>query len=476
MKIKTNGHINVINLAIGGATSSYMSNEILMLLNDSNITKLTSNDIILIDHSVNDGMTYSNKVGIIELFTGLSNLIYRLLYISQLNNYPTIILLEQWPFRSGYSTDSNRPYNDNYNDNDNYKGNTHLINKYDPYDYHHIYVNISKQFKIPLYSYRDMIWSKYVEYNQSDYKNYLRFHHNVDFGYQHPPWYIHLYYADFIANILQFELLNCYNNSYNSNNIIINNERTINDMNILLNNTNNNNHNNNNNHHDHCIENIEPFIDISAIHMINKQQIIGNITMKPENSWKFIEESNEKYGWIHTNNNTINNDSNTNNNLIDNKYNSVLKIEFNINNNNNNILKNKNKLFLLKIHYLKTYLNSGSIDLFICNKYIKTIDSLWKDYEMYKYSLTEIYLYEYNYEYYFNNCINNTINNNNYNNLNNNSSNNSNNKPMIEFKTLIISDSSKYQSNKHFKKDLYIKARGNQKFKLIAIKLCQTTK
>lgn len=153
------------------------------------IEKLTDSDIILIDHSVNDGMAYSSQIRNDELSRGLESFIRRILhhtdrnlsYIDSLSHshnrgsWPTIILLEMWPYPNEDMALKNRPSPSNPS------------NKY---DYIHIYRRIAQEYNIPIWSYRDLVWNETADSSERmrPYIEYLRFLHNVDFGYQHPPW------------------------------------------------------------------------------------------------------------------------------------------------------------------------------------------------------------------------------------------------------------------------------------------------
>ena len=46
--------------------------------------------------------------------------------------------------------------------------------------------------------------------------------------------------------------------------------------------------------------------------------------------------------------------------------------------------------FILKIEYLRTYLNAGSINVLLCGKSIGTIDALWSNNDMKHYSLSQV--------------------------------------------------------------------------------------
>lgn len=72
----------------------------------SSIEGLTSRDIIIIDHSTNDGMTYhTTKHSVRELEQGLESFIHRIYYYSKPKNWPTIILVLYYPLAGSWSED-----------------------------------------------------------------------------------------------------------------------------------------------------------------------------------------------------------------------------------------------------------------------------------------------------------------------------------------------------------------------------------
>lgn len=105
------------------------------------------------------------------------------------------------------------------------------------------------------------------------------------------------------------------------------------------------------------------------------------------------------------------------------------------------------------MHYFKTYLNAGVTDVFLCGKYLATLDALWDDWYQYKFSFNEIYTVEYNpmkkgsIKY----CT-------------------KDEPRVIELKHLCNTD----KFNRHnFTRNDYLKARGMQKFKFIAFDICE---
>ena len=50
---------------------------------------------------------------------------------------------------------------------------------------------------------------------------------------------------------------------------------------------------------------------------------------------------------------------------------------------------------LIRIHYLRSYLFAGTADVFLCDEYLTTLDSLWSDFLIYHYSYNDDYNFIY---------------------------------------------------------------------------------
>ena len=71
---------------------------------------------------------------------------------------------------------------------------------------------------LPLYL-QDIIWSDYAIDHQSHILPYLRFKQNNFHHNQHPPWHVHLFYADLLAANLLDEFTQCSLRDRNNNNV-----------------------------------------------------------------------------------------------------------------------------------------------------------------------------------------------------------------------------------------------------------------
>lgn len=96
------------------------------------------------------------------------------------------------------------------------------------------------------------------------------------------------------------------------------------------------------------------------------------------------------------------------------------------------------------------------VDVFLCGRYLTTLDALWSDFESYRFSFNVDYSFEYDPFLYIDDSP--YCNENEY-------------SPIIELKRWCHATNSIHEDHK----DLEIKARQFQKFKVDSIKLCPAT-
>ncbi len=63
------------------------------------------------------------------------------------------------------------------------------------------YLPIAKHYNIPIWSFRDAVYSTILHTKQLKYQNYLNLGNNY-LGGTHPPWHVHLFMADLFAAIM----------------------------------------------------------------------------------------------------------------------------------------------------------------------------------------------------------------------------------------------------------------------------------
>lgn len=159
--------IELHNLAQHGYTSKMMSEFVQDYLQKAQIIEpLTSNDIVFIDHSVND----DSKV---DTQQGLESLIRTFLTLSKVNSPVNIVILAAYP---------------------------ELFKRR---DWMEMYSAITNHYKLPLWSFNDVANSPVTINTQNSIYQYMLWHTN------HPSWHIHLFLADLYAQIMTNQFNEC---------------------------------------------------------------------------------------------------------------------------------------------------------------------------------------------------------------------------------------------------------------------------
>lgn len=239
------GKVEMYNLAQGGMSSRGMNVLLPDLLVSNDIKKLSSSDIIIIDHTVNDNHVLSDE----ESLAYTKDIIYKILQLSQDGDWPTIILL---------SMQKNSRYQ--------------------------LYDSIASLIHIPHWS---MVYLAFSDFalNQSSMKNYLLLLQS-DWEYQgkevHPGWFYHLYLSDLLASLINEEIRECDDN-FNSK------HTRSSDMMILQ------------NYKSQLSQIQECKNTLLSYHAqsFSTQDLLDLIPISnPLNSWKLYEDRHGKPGWI----------------------------------------------------------------------------------------------------------------------------------------------------------------------------------
>lgn len=109
--------VRYINIARSGTTSLLMAESMTGFLKNFGITNFTSSDLVFIDHSINDATTFcrSTKSSHVEGLHSLESLAQTILSLSVPGSWPTVVLLEVWPFPGLQDPSKARfDYNENY--------------------------------------------------------------------------------------------------------------------------------------------------------------------------------------------------------------------------------------------------------------------------------------------------------------------------------------------------------------------------
>ncbi len=170
-------NIVTYNLAMGGHTSVLMAEVFTSQFKNANITTLTSSDLVLLDHSINDRGMQTIYAPMLE--RGLELFIRELYFFSTPHSFPTIVLIELEPFSK-------------------YGGGSH--------HYTFSYKKIASHYNLPIWSYRDAVNSVFATSTQAHFLDYIRLVKNYAGGLIHPPWFLHLFFADMIAGMLLEEI------------------------------------------------------------------------------------------------------------------------------------------------------------------------------------------------------------------------------------------------------------------------------
>ena len=172
--------IKIINISQSGYTSTMMADNFADLLRIyAGRTSLNSNDIIMIDHSVNDFAGYSQT-----LQNGFESLLRHILHFGANNSRPTIMVIEQYPLGSPVQIKSE------------YDVKTGLQGSV---DYAATYRALSKHYGVILVSLREV----FLTYNNFTTMNNAttRLYPMPVTRDRHPPWWRHLFIADVLADI-----------------------------------------------------------------------------------------------------------------------------------------------------------------------------------------------------------------------------------------------------------------------------------
>lgn len=168
------------NYAIGGTTSMSLVHYLRDEDNWPELKTLKETDLIFIDYSVNDGLAHKTPLEVDQLERNLE-LIIRDLYSRMNSSIPAIVFIEHWPYGATayYQPKPENPPAEGPSS-----------------DYAAGYRRVARHYHLPIWSYREAVWTDFAERNTSGFIEYLRFNNNLNSARQtraHPPWPIHLY-------------------------------------------------------------------------------------------------------------------------------------------------------------------------------------------------------------------------------------------------------------------------------------------
>ena len=177
MKKAHAANVSVINLSRGGQDSYLTTRRMPDDMSKHGITSFTSNDIILLDHAVNDDGPKLQYL----IEKDVESLIRRIYALSENNSWPAIILLDASPQAEHGPTKETFQF---------------------------AYSSVSDYYSVPIWSYTDAVRSEYAARAQTRYRDYINFDNNHDED-AHPAWHVQLFMADMYSAILQTEFDSC---------------------------------------------------------------------------------------------------------------------------------------------------------------------------------------------------------------------------------------------------------------------------
>lgn len=354
-------NVDVINLAIPATTSLYYYlNDIESNSQYSSMKEygVNSNDLVLIDYSVNDQVELKNDLKMVEF--GIEGLVRYFLKLDV-----GVIILESWP--RGHLVTSEADHKNHYVD-----------PKHDDISYTVAYRRVARHYNIPIWSYRNAVMDPYMDKNQINLADYARWK-LIPAQLNHPYWYAHLFMADMYAGALLTHLSICKSNLYMQNKSIKDkNTKSYAEFDTIPTAL---------SHHAStlgCSKFARMFEPIDAVieykkQLSNESQYFlnraGSIYEPYIVGWKLYEERKGKPGWIIQANNGLTDRDN------------IVHIPLNVTNIG---FYDGNYKIVIKIAFLRTYQNAGQINIFLCNQSIGIIDSLWPEYQVKKYSVSQI--------------------------------------------------------------------------------------
>ena len=325
--------ISVRNLARAGYNSEMTAMAFDKIMTDARIERFTSRDIIFLDFSANDEFTVKN----ISRDGGLEDLVRLILSFGVSNapspetGSPAIIVLETNPDPKG--------------------------------TWPTIYRAVAKYYEVSIWSWKELAFSAFAQEHQSpSYLNWFQYRWRTDFAI-HPPWFVHLMWADMIAAAMLKSVDDCHiwiTNSLLGNaktpsqqnpflSMMIGNASTVMPSSRLIPSL------------YQALQCRSLYVDISAedVYHDRPSAIVGSVSIDSVLGWKLLEDKPGKFGWVES--------LHDSSNLVF----SFIK--------DSSIVKNGDILISVEITYLRTYWNAGVVDVFVCGQQTRamSIDAWW---------------------------------------------------------------------------------------------------
>jgi hypothetical protein len=349
--------IDFVDLTFGGSTPYLLTLD--LLTNLRHLFPFTRNDLIFVDYSMNEALTYFHTNDVLTQERELERMI-RVFRNSSGDAFgPAVILTATWPFSTNQYRDPALPGDPN-------KG----------VDYIHPYYKLAKHYQLPLWSIRDIIWSDLFRKTREEMIPHLTPDQS------HPLWHQHLFYADVIGTLFQIEL----HRAYEFHSLLMKLQKTKNEIFqitkakelpipfVTFNAT------------SVCDPSVSPLLELVAADIVrpssnNPRKSTGTFHTSSQDAWQLIEDRPGKFGWIDE--------------IIssENRHGRILTFEFD---DPNRDLFSYNHLVI--IQYMRTYQNAGMFYVQMCGRSMESSsrsnnwDTLWPDYQDRKISTIEVHL------------------------------------------------------------------------------------
>lgn len=417
-KTKSMGNVNYVDFSGTGRSIIYYQEAFSREMKLHNIERFTANDIIFVDTSVNDALFFSMPVKQAERLAAIETLVRRI-----------FLTYSTQPDETGKVGDAGWPtiiFLEHY---------VRAARNEDLglTDYTADYRKIAAKYKLLVWSYKDVLnMDSFMQLSEKyPFINCANFGCTNDI---HISWYVHLFYADMLGAILKREFHRCYSAS-TTDGMELEGFRSEEDIRDIL------NLKSEVKKTDFCNDSVPPLLEILSQDVYNNQnKFDGKYSSKPIGSWKIGQESKGRTGWIDKRQNPEHDEKDS----LDPHFYSVLT--FNLDSVPNS------KYGVVKLEYLKTYENAGAVQVLVCDEDAGILDGLWRDFDEFHYSYPTFTSFTFS----FAKCIENS------------------NKGTVEIRHLTrvgIENENEYRENLALSTNYT--ARGDMKFKLISIKVCE---
>ena len=341
------------NFAYSGFTSDVSADQLYNQLADAGYTSFTTNDIILIDNSMNDYKVYDLR-NMKDIFKkAAENLIRKILFRSE-GIGPSIYFVHSAACLE--NTNNGLKF---------FNKNESLLSE--------VYLKVANHYGLGYLSYLDLVWNP----NTTPFRTLLRI---GAYGEMHPPWHVHLHIADMIARSIEIDMEKCndknvkvFTRSFDAT------DRTIVPK-ILFNSTKSNN---------------QYVCDKSIWYANSRKEILYSETSTLEksniswssDSWKLKEDRKGKPGWISEIVTEIQQKHVLDFKIRRSAPESIKRVlTFNI-----SLLDIKpNSKIGLYVYVMKTYKNAGEIKIHFCDEEY-FVETLWEDFKTFHVTMPALY-------------------------------------------------------------------------------------